>query len=61
MNSKNKVSDCELYKNKVIATATRCGSLHFLDCQSNEQANATETKKECRDVEPILLVMLRCR
>ncbi len=32
-------SGCQIVnsKNKVIATAKRCGSLYFLDCQSNEQ------------------------
>ncbi len=51
-------SGCQIMnsKNAVIATATRCGSLYFLDCQFNEQANAAENKeglKECRDVDTL--------
>ncbi len=51
-------SGCQIMnsKNAVIATATRCGSLYFLDCQFNEQANAAEKKeglKECRDVDTL--------
>ncbi len=30
----------------MVATATRCGSLYFLNCKSNEQANAVETKED---------------
>ncbi len=38
-------SGCQIL-NKVIATATRCGSLYFMNCKSNEQANAAETKED---------------
>ncbi len=37
-------SGCKIVNsdNKVIATATRCGSLYFLDCKSSEQAKTKE-------------------
>ena len=33
-------------ENKVIATAVRCGSLHFLNCRSREQASVAVTKED---------------